>query len=89
MPIMSTNFAKTLVWKNEYDVKLWRHKERTLSTNDQHMSLNETPHKNLLRTPMTSTQYRHDKEALGTTCIKNVKFNNDSLLVGILLYIET
>jgi len=26
MLIMSTNFAKTLVWKHEYDVKLWRHK---------------------------------------------------------------
>jgi len=24
MRIMSTNFAKTLVWKQEYDVKLWR-----------------------------------------------------------------
>jgi len=22
MPIMSTNFAKTLVWKHEYDIKL-------------------------------------------------------------------
>jgi len=53
------------------------------------MSLNETTHKNLLRTPMISTQYRHDKEALRASCIKNVKFNNDSLLVGILLYIET
>jgi len=29
MPIMSTNFAKTLVWKHEYDVKLWPNKERT------------------------------------------------------------
>ena len=26
MHIVSTNFAKTLVWKYEYDVKLWRHK---------------------------------------------------------------
>jgi len=26
MHISSTNFAKTLVWKREYDVKLWRHK---------------------------------------------------------------
>jgi len=24
--IMPTNFAKTLVWKHEYDVKLWRQK---------------------------------------------------------------
>ena len=53
------------------------------------MSLYETPHENLLRSPMTSKQYRHDKEALRTTCIKNVKFNNDSLLVGCLLYSET
>ena len=39
------NFAKTLVWKNEYDVKLWRHKNRTPQTNDHHMPLNETPMK--------------------------------------------
>ena len=25
---LPTNFAKTLVLKHEYDVKLWRHKER-------------------------------------------------------------
>jgi len=25
MLIMSTNIAKTLVWKHEDDVKLWRH----------------------------------------------------------------
>jgi len=24
--VMSTNFAKTLVWKQDNDVKLWRHK---------------------------------------------------------------
>ena len=40
---MSTNFAKTLVWKHEYDVKLWRHKNTTPETNDHHMPLNETP----------------------------------------------
>ena len=40
---MSTNFAKTLVWKQDYDVKLWRHKQRTTNTNDYPMSLNETP----------------------------------------------
>jgi len=34
---MSTNFAKRLVWKHEYDVKLWRHKERTPNTNDHHV----------------------------------------------------
>jgi len=31
---MSTKFAKTLVWKQDYDVILWRHKERTTNTND-------------------------------------------------------
>jgi len=40
---MSTNFAKTLVWKQDYDVKLWRHKQRTPNTNDYPMPLNETP----------------------------------------------
>ena len=40
---MSTNFAKTLVWKHEYDVILWRHKQRTPNTNDYPMPLNETP----------------------------------------------
>jgi len=43
MHILSTNFAKTLVWKHEYDVKLFRQKERTPSTNVHHMPLNETP----------------------------------------------
>jgi len=38
---MSTNFAKTLVWKHEYDVNLWRHKEGT--PNYYHMPLNESP----------------------------------------------
>ena len=37
------NFAKTLVWKHENDVKLWRHKDRTPNTNDHHMTLNEPP----------------------------------------------
>jgi len=32
MHIVSTNFAKTLVWKHLYDVKLWRHKHRTANT---------------------------------------------------------
>ena len=40
---MSTNFAKTLVWKQYYDVKSWRHKQRTTNTNDYPMSLNENP----------------------------------------------
>jgi len=55
MPIMSTNFSKTLVWKHEYDVKLWRHKERTPNTNDHRMPLNETPHENVLCTPLTKS----------------------------------
>jgi len=41
--IMSTNFAKTLVWKQDYDVKLSRHKQRTANTNDYPMPQNETP----------------------------------------------
>jgi len=49
---MSTNFAKTLVWKHEYDVKLWRHKQCTPNTNDHHMPLNET-------TPMKIFCVRH------------------------------
>ena len=43
MHVMSTNFAKTLVWKHENYVKLWRHKERTPNTSDHHMTLNELP----------------------------------------------
>jgi len=37
---MSTNFAKTLVSKQDYDVKLWRHKQRTTNTYDYPMSTN-------------------------------------------------
>jgi len=54
MRIMSTNFAKTLVWKHEYDIKLLRHKYRTPQTNDHHMSLNETPHEIFLRMPLSA-----------------------------------
>jgi len=43
MHIVSTNFAKTFVWKHEYDVKLWRHQQGTPNTNDHHMPLSETP----------------------------------------------
>jgi len=43
MHIMSTNFAKTLVWKHANDVKLWRHKQCTPNANDQHATLNRTP----------------------------------------------
>jgi len=53
--ILSTNFAKTLVRKHEYDVKLWRHKHRTPQANDHHMPLNETPHETFLRTPLIAT----------------------------------
>ena len=49
---MSTNFAKTLVWKQDYDVILWRHKQRTPNTNDYPMPLNET-------SPMKSFCVRH------------------------------
>ena len=50
---MSTNFAKTLVWKHEYDVKLRRHKDCTPQTNDHHMPLNQIPpHENFLRPPL-------------------------------------
>jgi len=45
---VSTNFA----WKHEYDVKLWRHKQRTPNKNDHHLPLNEIPHENFLRTPL-------------------------------------
>jgi len=49
---MSTNFAKTLVWKHGHDVKLRRHKQRTPNTNDHHTILNHHPHENFLRTPL-------------------------------------
>jgi len=37
------NFAKTLVRKQEYGVKLWRHKQRTPNTNNHHLPLTEKP----------------------------------------------
>ena len=40
---MSTNFAKMLVWKQDYYVILWRHKQLTPNTNDYPMPLNEPP----------------------------------------------
>jgi len=57
--IMETNFAKTLVWKHDCDVKLWRNliylwadmksivsnKQHTPSTYDSYMPLNEPPWK--------------------------------------------
>jgi len=45
MHIMSTNVAKTLVWKHEFYVKLWCYKQCTPNTNDHHMPLNEPPTK--------------------------------------------
>jgi len=52
MHIMSTNLAKTLIWKYDYDAKLWRRKQRTPSTNDYHTPLNESPHEKFVRTPL-------------------------------------
>jgi len=49
---VSTNFAKTLVWKHEYDVKLWRYKQRTPNTYGHHIPLSEIPHEIFLRTPL-------------------------------------
>ena len=51
MHIMSTNFAKSLVWKHGYDVKLRRHKQRIPNTNDNHMQMPPPPW-NFLRTPL-------------------------------------
>jgi len=58
MRIMSETFAKTLVWKYAYDVKLWSHKQHTPHANYHHIPLNETPHENFLRTPLVSGVYR-------------------------------
>jgi len=52
MHIVSTNFAKMLVWKHEYDMKLWCHKQRTRNTNDHHIPLNDPPHENFVRAPL-------------------------------------
>ena len=52
--ITSSNFAKTLVWKLGNDVKLRRHKQRTPNTNDHHMTFDQTPPWNFLRTPLNS-----------------------------------
>ena len=38
--------------KHEYEVTLWRHRDRTPQRHDYHMPLNETPHENFLRTPL-------------------------------------
>jgi len=36
---VSKNFAKTLDLKREFDVTVWRHKQRTPSNNDFHTPL--------------------------------------------------
>jgi len=43
MHIMPTNIAKTLVWKHEYNVKLWRHKHHTSNKNDHHIATEWNP----------------------------------------------
>jgi len=48
---------ETWLWR---DVKLWRHKQWTPNTNAHHTPLNETPHENFLRTPLSSGFYRCD-----------------------------
>ena len=42
MHVVSTNFAKPLVCKREYDVILWHHKQRIPSNNDHHTPLLNT-----------------------------------------------
>jgi len=37
--IVSKNFAKTLDMKREFDVTVWRHKQRTPSNDDHHTPL--------------------------------------------------
>jgi len=51
LAIMSTNFAKTLVWKYEYDVELWRYKQliNTMTTLCHWM---KKKHEICLRTPL-------------------------------------
>jgi len=44
-----------LVLKYDYDVKLWRHKERTPKIKDHQMPLNETSHETFLRTSLFVT----------------------------------
>jgi len=50
MHIMSTIFANTLVWKHDYDAKLWLHKQRTSNTNEHHTPLNQWLSKCLIST---------------------------------------
>jgi len=39
MHIVSTNFAKTLDWKREFNIAVWRHKQRIPSNNDRQTPL--------------------------------------------------
>ena len=56
---------QNVVWKHEYDVKLWHHKQRTPNANDQHMSLNE-PH------PMKIFCVRHWLNAFHFHCLRSI-----------------
>ena len=67
---MSTNFA----WKHEHDVKLWRHKRHTPNTNGHHLSVNETPHENFLRTPLLRVHYCKRDEAYLTSLLWQVSW---------------
>jgi len=40
MHILSTNYCRTLLWKHDYDVKWWCHKQSTPNTNVHYMPLN-------------------------------------------------
>jgi len=42
MHVVSTNFAKTLFWKREYDIILQRYKQHVSSNNDHHTPLLNT-----------------------------------------------
>ena len=42
MHVVSTNFAKTLICKREYDVILWRHKQRISNNSDHYTPLLNT-----------------------------------------------
>ena len=59
-----------LVWKQDYDVKLWRHNQRTPNKNDYPMPLNEPPHENFLRTPLTTAECTKQRIYItpATTC---------------------
>ena len=65
--------------KHEYDVKLWRHKQRTPNTNDT-IRHGMNPHENFLRTPlMTLTVHKNQVHCPGVvqwlvcSSLKNVR----------------